>query len=138
MYVGTDTLWLDSEGRFTIWLVPESLARALVASSSLEVFKISFNHIGDIGIAHIAIALQANNTLKSLTLDIYDTYTPTDKAALSLATALTTNTSMEYVKLSWTSTNPGTTLKTIAKCIKRSNLRELKLKILTPQPLGEP
>ena len=99
MYVGTDTLWLDSEGRFTIWLVPESLARALVASSSLEVFKISFNHIGDIGIAHIAIALQANNTLTSLTLDIYGTYTPTDKAALSLATALTTNTSMEYVKL---------------------------------------
>ena len=39
---------------------------------------------------------------------------------------------------SWTSTNPGTILKKMAECIKRSNLRELKRKILTPQSLDEP
>ena len=60
----------------------DSLARALhvAASRSLEELNISFNNIDDSGIAHIAIALQVNNTLKSLKL--YDDIDiVTDKAA---------------------------------------------------------
>ena len=57
---------------------------------------------------------------------------------MSLATALTTNTSMENMKLGWTSTHPDTTLKKMAECVKKSTLRELKLGIVTPQPLDEP
>ena len=116
----------------------ESLARALFVIRSLEELDISDNSIGDDGIAHIATALQTNNTLNSLTF-VFDG-TTTDKAALSLAAALTKNTSMKYMKLSWTSTqsHPDTTLKKIAECIKMSTLRELELHIVTKQPLGEP
>ena len=71
--------------------------------------------------------------MKSLTYTFNDIGSATDKAALSLATALTTNTSMEYMKLSWTSAHPDTTLKTMAERVKKSNLRELQLKILIPQ-----
>ena len=42
------------------------------------------------------------------------------------------------MKLSWTSTNPDTTLKKMAEFIKKSTLRELELDIVTPQPLGKP
>ena len=115
----------------------ESLARALAASSSLEELDISFNCIGDNGIAHIATALQANNTLKSLTLDD-DTYIVTDKAALSLAATLTTNTSMEVMMLRWTSAHPDTTLKKMAECVMKSTLRELKLVINIPQLSDKP
>ena len=116
----------------------ESLARALAASSSLEKLNISFNRIGDNGIAHIAIALQENNTLKSLTLhDCIDT--ATDKAALSLVAALTTNTSMKVMKLGWTSTHPDTTLKNMAERFKKNTLRELEIEILKPKPsAGQP
>ena len=116
----------------------ESLARALAANSSLEKLNISFNRIGDNGIVHIAIALQANNTLKSLTShDCIDIVT--DKAALSLASALTTNTSMKVMKLGWTSTHPDTTLKNMAERIKKSTLSVLELEILKPKPsAGQP
>ena len=117
----------------------ESIARALTASISLERLDISHNHLGDNGIVHIAISLQASSFLKSLTLeDDNNTSTVTDKAALSLAAALTTNTSMEDMTLEWPSTHPDTTLKKMAKCIKKSTLRDLELTIVIPQPLGAP
>ena len=114
----------------------ETLARPLAASSCLETLDLSSSSISDDGIAHIAAAL---HTLKSLTFfDFATSCIATDKAALSLAAALATNTSMERMKLAWTSTHPDTTLKKMAECIKKSTLRELKLMIVTPQPLGEP
>ena len=113
----------------------ESLARALAASSSLERLYINSNEVGDDGIAHIATALRINNFLNSLMF--YLGGTATDKAALSLTAALTTNNSMEYMGIGWTSTHPDTTLRKMAECIKKSTLRELKLNIVTPQPLGE-
>ena len=115
----------------------ESLARVLVTtSSSLENLLISGNKFGDDGIAHIATALQTNNTLKSLSF-LSDS-TATDKAALSLATTLTTNTSLEKMSIGWMSAHPDTTLKKMSGCIKKSTLRELKLEIVTPQPLCKP
>ena len=42
------------------------------------------------------------------------------------------------MKLSWISTHPDATLKKMEDCIKKSTLRELKLNIVSPQPLGEP
>ena len=116
----------------------ESLARALTVNSSLEKLNIRFNPFGDDGIAHIANALQLNNILKSLMFHHEDIDNVTDRAALSLAAALTTNTSMEYMVISWSSTHPDTTLKKMAECIKKSTLRDLELRIVTPQPLGEP
>ena len=59
--------------------------------------------------------------------------TVTDKAALSLTAALTTNTSFEYMDLSWTSTHPDTTLMKMAESIKKSNLRDLELTMHVPQ-----
>ena len=111
----------------------ESLARTLAASSSLESLDISSNSIGDDGIVRIATALQANNALNSLRINNDGTDTATDEAALSLAAALTTTTSMEVMRLSWTSTRPDTTLKKMAKRIKKSTLRELDLDIYMPQ-----
>ena len=57
--------------------------------------NIGGNKIGENGIAHIATALQTNNTLKKLTLSEGDT--TTDEGALSLAAALTANSSMEHL-----------------------------------------
>ena len=120
----------------------KSLASVLDASSSLENLNISFSYLGDNGIAPIATALQANNTLKSLTWYEHFTNNATDKAALSLAAALKTNTSIQHMTLTWTSTraNLATTLRKMAKRIKKSALRELELYIVTPhmQSLGEP
>ena len=116
----------------------ESLARALSVNSSLEELNISYNFVGDDGIAHIAIALPINNSLISLTYTFLCDDTVTDKAALSLAVALAKNSSMEVVKLSWTSTHPDTTLKKMATCIKKSTLSELELNILMPQSSDEP
>ena len=48
----------------------ESLARALAVNRSLLELYISSNQIGNNGIAHIATALQTNNTLQTLT--VYD------------------------------------------------------------------
>ena len=45
----------------------ESLARALAVNKSLQELDISYNKIGDNGIAHIATALQKNTTLESVT-----------------------------------------------------------------------
>ena len=114
------------------------IGRALSVNRSLEDLTISNTSIGDEGVAHIAIALQRNNnTLKLLTLSDHINIL-TDKAALSLAAALKTNTSMNVMKLGWTFTHPDTTLKKMAEFIKESTLRELKLEIDAPHPLGEP
>ena len=112
----------------------ESLARALATSSSLESLDISANSIGDDGIAHIATAL---HTLKSLKFyDIGTNCIATDKAALSLAAALTTNTSMVNIRMGWSSTHPDTTLKKVAEYVRKSTLRKLALTMI--RPFGEP
>ena len=145
-----------------------SLGRALEkVNSSLEELDISRTSIGDEGLAHIANALQTNTcTMKVLIAEycgilckgaesiagalaasrsleklyirgdrLADEF---DNAALSLASALTKNTSMKVMRLSWTSTHPDTTLEKMADCIKKSSLIKLELNIFTPQALGEP
>ena len=79
----------------------ESLAGALAVNRSLKDLDISDNEIGDNGIAHIATALQTNNTLTRLVFD--EGGTVTDEGALSLAAALTANSSMEHLRLYWSS-----------------------------------
>ena len=112
----------------------ESLARALTPSSSLEELYISDNKFGDDGLAHIATTLRTNNTLNSFLFN-YDG-NATDKAALSLAAALTTNTSMKYIRMWWSSTHPDTTLKKVAEYVRKSTLRKLALYMI--RPFGEP
>ena len=89
----------------------ESQGRALASSNSLERLDISTSStsIGD------------------------DRCIATDKAAMSLATALTTSTSMEIIKLSWRSSNPDTTLSKMVNCVRKSTLRELELDIHMPR-----
>ena len=115
----------------------ESLAKALSVNISLEMLNICDNNIGDNGATHIATALRTS-TLRSLLFYGVGSGIVTDKAALSLAAALTANTSMEVMKLGWTSTNPDTTLKKMGECIKKSTLRKLRLYIDIPEPLDEP
>ena len=91
--------------------------------------NISYNEIGDNGIAHIATALQRNNTLKTLFIG---GETTTDEGALSLAAALTANSSMEYLRLIWSSTHPDSALKNIGECVSKSTLRELELEMNMP------
>ena len=90
---------------------------------------ISSNKIGDNGIAHIATALQTNNTLKTL---LIGGETITDEGVLSLAAALTVNSSMEHLVLYWSSTHPDNTLKNIGECVSKSTLRELDLYMNMP------
>ena len=92
---------------------------------------ISGNEIGDKGIAHIATALRSKNILKKL---LIGGETATDKGALSVAAALTANSSksMEYLELYWSSTHPGSTLRNIGECVSKSTLRILRLEISMP------
>ena len=108
----------------------ESLARALTVNMTLQELEVGYNYIiSDTGIAHIATALRTNNTLKKLVIGRKST---TDEGALSLAAALTANTSMEYLKLYWSSTNPDSTLKNIGECVRKSTLREVHLEMIMP------
>lgn len=56
----------------------------------------------------------------------------TDEVVVPLAAALTTNTSMEEMVLNWSSTRPDDTLKKMAECVSKSNLREVELYIYKP------
>ena len=87
--------------------------------------------------AHIATALQTNNTLKSVTHISYDN--ATDKAALSLAATLSTNTSIEDMGIGWSLTHPDSTLKEMVDCIKNSTLKSLDLNVQRPwlRPSGD-
>ena len=110
----------------------ESLARALV-SLNLQELHISDNEIGDNGIAHIATALQTNTT--KLTKLVFEKGTITDEGALSLAAALTANSSMEYLRLSWSSTHPDSTLKKIGEYVRTSMFYSIEL--VMNMPSGE-
>ena len=77
---------------------------------------ISGNKIGDNGIARIATALQTNIILKAITIG---EDTTTDEEASSLAAALTAISSMEHLKLIWSSTHPDRTLKKIGDCVRK-------------------
>ena len=61
--------------------------------------------------------------------------TTTDEGALSLAAALNANSSMEYLRLDWSSTHPDSTLKNIGECVNKSTLRILLL--VMNMPSGE-
>ena len=65
-----------------------------------------------LGIAHIISALKTNYTLKELSIG---GETATDEGALSLAAALSANSSTEYLELHWSSTHPDSTLKNIGE-----------------------
>ena len=117
----------------------ESLARALAVNRSLQELDITENEIGDNGIAHIATALKTNSTLKELEFDenrdaTYEggTTVATDKGALSLAAALTANSSMDHLKLYWSSTHPDSTLKKIGEYLRTSMLYRLDLVMNMP------
>ena len=58
-------------------------------------------------------------------------------SSLFIAAALTTNTSIEYMDLRWTSTHPDTTLKVMTQCVWKRTLRELELFIHMPQLSSE-
>ena len=119
-------------------LVEVSLARALAVNSTLEKLYIINDNIRDSGIAHIAISLQKNNTLKVLHVGTmqYQTFVQatgfTDTGVLSLARGVATNTSIEYLSIQWSSTHPDSTLKMMAESIKNSSLKTLALTMLPP------
>ena len=115
-------------------LVAESLARALDVNGSLQELNIINNNISDNGIAHIAKALEKNNTLKVLHVGMeeYHKFVPftglTDTGVLSLAKGIATNTSIEHLSIRWSSTDPDSTLKMMAKSVnKNSSLKTLAL-----------
>ena len=58
--------------------------------------------------------------------------TATDEGALSLAAALTTNSSMEYLMLHWSSTHPDSIIKNIGECVSKSTLKILHLEMNMP------
>ena len=113
----------------------ESLAIALAVNKSLQDLNISRNKIGDNGIAHIATAIQTNTTLVYLHLNFDEKGTTTDDGALSLAAALTANSSMEHLELYWSSTHPDSTLKKIGEYLRTSKLNRLDL--VMNMPSGE-
>ena len=51
---------------------------------------------------------------------------------MSLAVALTANSSMEYLNLYWSSTHPDSTLTNIGECVNKSTLRELQMRMNMP------
>ena len=104
----------------------ELLAKALATNRSLHTLYVN-SYISDNGIAHIATALRTNNTLKTLTIG---EETITDEGALSLAAALTANSSMEHLELYWSSTHPDSTLKNIGESVSKSTLRILNLEMI--------
>ena len=108
----------------------ESLARALTVNKTLKILDVRYNDIiSDTGIAHISTALSTNNTLKKLSIG---GETATDEGALSLAAALTANSSMEYLDMYWSSTHPESKLKNIGECVSKSTLSKLRLVMNMP------
>ena len=116
----------------------ESLARALAVNRSLQDLNIGGNEIGDNGIAHIATALQTNTTLRRLAFDEEGTTVTTDEGALSLAAALTANSSMKHLELYWSSTHPDSTLKKIGEYLRTSMLNRLDLVMNMQRSGGAP
>ena len=79
----------------------QSLAEAIAANGSirLEELDISYNNIGDMGLARIATALQINTTIKYFSMSHCGI---SDKGAESLARVLAVNRSLTCLNLSWT------------------------------------
>ena len=77
----------------------ESLARALAVNSSLKELNISYNEIGDKGIAHIAmpLSLMTNTTLRKLDIS---SCSISDEGMDSLFGALAVNQSLEELNIS--------------------------------------
>ena len=105
----------------------ESIARALAVNKLLQMLY--YIDISDNGIACIATTLQTNSTLRTLFIR---GDTTTDGGALSLAAALTANSSIEHLWLSWSSTNPDSTLKKIGECVRKSTLKKQHLEMIIP------
>ena len=95
----------------------------------LQELDVRYYDISDISIAHISSALRTNNTLKKV---VIGGETATDEGALSLAAALTTNSSMEYLMLHWSSTHPDSIIKNIGECVSKSTLKILHLEMNMP------
>ena len=114
----------------------ESLAIALTVNRSLQKLNICLNKISDTGIAHIATALQTNCILNTLECGSSEPETITDKGAVLILSTLTTNRSLECLKLGWTSAHPDSTLKKIGdeEYVSKSTLKTLELNIHRPQP----
>ena len=106
-----------------------------VGAESLQVLNISDNKIGDDDITHIVTALQTNNTLKRLSLGNFNTTTMTDEGIISLVlSVITTDCSIRYLLMEWSSLQPGNVLEVIGECVRES---ELQSHIYMPQPSGE-
>ena len=99
----------------------------------VSVLNLNGNKIRDNGIACIATVLKTNNTIKRLLIG--DT-SVTDRGMVTLSTALAANSSVEYIylRLTWLSTHPDSTLKAIGEGIRKSKLRSLELNILMLLP----
>ena len=97
----------------------------------VSVLNLNGNKIQDNGIACIATALRTNNTIKRF--QVGDT-SVTDRGMVTLSTALAANSSVEYLRLTWLSTHPDSTLKVIGECVRKSKLRSLELNILMLLP----
>ena len=96
---------------------------------TLETLDVSYNNISDKVMGLITTALGNNNTLKKLSIG---GETTTDEGALSLAAALTANSSMKDLELYWSSTHPHNTLWNIGECVSKSTLRRLRLEMSMP------
>ena len=97
----------------------------------VSVLNLNGNKIRNNGIACIATVLRTNNTIKRLLIG--DT-SVTDRGMVTLSTALAANSSVEYLRLTWLSTQPDSTLKEIGEGIRKSKLRSLELNILMLLP----
>ena len=108
----------------------ESVARALTVNKTLKRLDIGYTDIitDNYGALYFTGTLRTNNNLKNLEIG----REITDEGALSLAAALTANSSMEYLGLYWSSTHPDSTLKNIGECVSKSTLRKLRLEMNMP------
>ena len=114
----------------------ESLARALAVNTSLQDLNMSNNNIGYNGIYEFVIALQTNTTLKDLSF-YHCRHWMTDQDVLLLSAAIR-HCSMERLRLDWSCTDPGNTLKEIGESVRRSKLRVLGLGCVPPQSQVKP
>ena len=107
-------------------LMMGELSKQHAGEKEVTALDMTGNEISD---SCIASALQSSITVRTLYVG---GVTVTDEGALSLAATLADNSSIEYLRLFWSSVNPDNTMKKIGEYVGKSRLRTLELAMSMP------
>ena len=107
-------------------LMMGELSKQHTGAKEVTALDITGNEISD---SCIASTLQSSMMVRTLYVG---GITVTDEGTLSLAATLVDNSSIEYLRLFWSSANPDNTMMKIGEYVGKSRLRDLELALSMP------